>query len=86
MPITARKPSQELLDLVGTLNGKWNGPAAMCLCPAHADGSPSLSIRQGDKGILVHCFAGCASEDVLRELRRITPSRHFERPEPTPFL
>src|SRR3546814_19159592 len=32
---------------------------------------PSLSIRQGDRGILVTCFAGCDREDVLRELRRV---------------
>src|SRR3546814_13534960 len=43
----------------------------MCLCPAHADRTPSLSIRQGDRGILVTCFAGCDREDVLRELRRV---------------
>jgi hypothetical protein len=46
----------------------------MCPCPAHADSTPSLSIRQGNQGILVTCFAGCDREDVLRELRRV-PSR-----------
>lgn len=35
-------------------------------CPAHADRSPSLSIRELDDGrILVHCFADCGVEDVL---------------------
>ena len=43
----------------------------MCRCPAHADRTPSLSIRQGDRGILVTCHAGCDSRDVLRELSRI---------------
>src|SRR3546814_3063691 len=43
----------------------------MGLCPAQADRTPSLSIRQGDRGILVTCFAGCDREDVLRELRRV---------------
>src|SRR3546814_8080702 len=49
----------------------------MCLCPAHADSTPSLSIRQGDRGILVTCFAGCDREDVLRELRRIPIRQHY---------
>src|SRR3546814_10651296 len=53
------------------LGGTWHGRTAMCLCPAHADRTPSLSIRQGDRGILVTCFAGCDREDVLRELRRM---------------
>src|SRR3546814_13342900 len=43
----------------------------MCLCPAHADKTPSLAWRQGDRGILVTCFAGCERSDVLRELARV---------------
>ena len=35
-------------------------------CPAHDDRSPSLAIKDGDDGrVLVHCFAGCETEDVL---------------------
>jgi hypothetical protein len=35
-------------------------------CPAHEDGSPSLSIRELDDGrTLVHCFGGCAAADVI---------------------
>jgi hypothetical protein len=38
-------------------------------CPAHPDRSPSLSIREGRDGrVLLHCFAGCKTEDVLKEL------------------
>jgi hypothetical protein len=77
MPLTARRPSQELVNIVGSLGGTWSGYVAMCRCPAHADSDPSLSIRQGDRSILVTCFAGCAREDVLRELGRIKPGpRH----------
>lgn len=43
----------------------------MCRCPSHADRTPSLAIRQGDRGILVTCHAGCDATDVLRALRRI---------------
>ncbi len=35
-------------------------------CPAHDDRSPSLAIKDCDDGrVLVHCFAGCETEDVL---------------------
>ena len=35
-------------------------------CPAHDDKSPSLAIKDcGDGRLLVHCFAGCETEDVL---------------------
>jgi hypothetical protein len=44
--------------------GKW-----LAKCPAHADGRPSLSVREGSDGrALVHCFAGCAVEEVLDAL------------------
>lgn len=81
MPLTANRPTQELVDIVGMLGGRWSGYVAMCRCPAHNDTDPSLSIRQGDHGILVTCFAGCAREDVLREIGRIRPSHHHPMPE-----
>ena len=35
-------------------------------CPAHIDRTPSLSIRAVDDGrVLIHCFAGCPTIDVL---------------------
>ena len=35
-------------------------------CPAHDDRSPSLAVKDtGDGRILLHCFAGCETEDVL---------------------
>lgn len=41
--------------------GKWTAQ-----CPAHQDDKPSLSISEGKDGrVLVHCFAGCAPEDVV---------------------
>ncbi|HEV2185614.1 MAG TPA: toprim domain-containing protein [Stellaceae bacterium] len=41
-----------------------------CRCPAHQDRSPSLSICDGDKALVVRCWAGCDARDVLGELRR----------------
>jgi hypothetical protein len=35
-------------------------------CPAHADRSPSLSVKELDDGrTLIHCFGGCSVDQVL---------------------
>ena len=35
-------------------------------CPAHDDGTASLSVREADDGkVLVHCFAGCSVHEVV---------------------
>lgn len=71
MPLISNHPTSDLRTLVARLGGKWTGNTAMCRCPSHADRTPSLAIRQGDRGILVTCHAGCDATDVLRALRRI---------------
>ncbi len=71
--LVARIPNADTLRLVEGLNGRWHGYSAICRCPAHNDRDPSLSIRQGDRGILVTCFAGCSAEEVLRALRQVEP-------------
>lgn len=38
-------------------------------CPAHADRSPSLSIREGDDGrILLRCWSGCSAAEIVGAL------------------
>jgi hypothetical protein len=44
----------------------------------HEDRTPSLSLRQGDRGILVHCSAGCDPDVILRELDQIKPIQSYE--------
>ena len=41
----------------------------MCHCPAHADRSPSLSVRVGERSLLFKCFAGCPAVEIIRALR-----------------
>ena len=64
----------------------------MACCPAHPDRNPSLSIKVKDDRILMHCFAGCETHDVLAaiglEMRdimgdnyRFTPHSKPEKPE-----
>jgi len=49
------------LDKVKGRNGSWTAR-----CPAHADNGPSLAVREGDDGrVLLHCFAGCETANVL---------------------
>ena len=41
-------------------DGRW-----VARCPAHPDRSPSLSLKEDDGRILLHCFAGCPTDQVL---------------------
>ena len=54
--------------LLDRLDGvRESGPGKyLSRCPAHDDRSPSLAIKDGDDGrVLIHCFAGCETENVL---------------------
>ena len=45
--------------------GGWS-----CLCPAHDDHKPSLSLSLNEEGtLLAHCYAGCSFPDILSALR-----------------
>lgn len=54
--------------LVEALGGRWTAQGGLCRCPAHADRRPSLSVRPGRTRLLLHCFAGCLPQDILRAL------------------
>ena len=46
-------------------------------CPAHDDRNPSLAIKDGDDGrVLVHCFAGCGTAEVLVPYPRVHDIHH----------
>ncbi len=34
-------------------------------CPAHDDKGPSMTLRQVDEKILIHCFAGCSASEIV---------------------
>lgn len=51
----------DALDAVVPTSAGW-----MARCPGHDDHSPSLSIREGDDGrVLLYCFAGCDTADII---------------------
>lgn len=72
---------------------RQTGPATwLAACPAHADKSPSLSIRELDDGrVLVHDFGGCSVHDVVAaiglEMTDLFPEKPIThaKPERRPF-
>jgi len=44
-------------------SGEWSAR-----CPAHADKSPSLSIKENGGYLLIHCFGGCETAAVMDSL------------------
>jgi len=56
----------DISEILSKFKGiKRRGDGYMALCPAHPDKNPSLSIREADDKILIHCLAGCKIEDIL---------------------
>ena len=56
----------ERLEMVRkTGSNKW-----IARCPAHDDGTPSLSVTEIDNGnrVLIHCHGGCGALDVLESI------------------
>ena len=53
----------EMVRKTGT--GKW-----IARCPAHDDGTPSLSVTEieGGNRLLIHCHANCGALDVLESI------------------
>jgi putative DNA primase/helicase len=57
-------------EIAAALGGaRREGRDWRCRCPLH--GGHSLTLRDGRRGLLVRCWAGCATRDVLAELRRL---------------
>ena len=57
-----------------------NGDGFTALCPAHEDRRPSLSVRDGEKAVLVKCHAGCTAEAVVAELGLTMHELFFNSP------
>lgn len=73
-------PSMVLDRLEGV---RKSGAGWNARCPSHEDRSPSLSIREGERGILLRCFAGCSFSAIVESLG-LRPSDLFHEPLSTP--
>jgi hypothetical protein len=57
-----------LSDLVQKLDARKCKGGYTARCPAHEDKHASLSLTNGDKGVVLHCHAGCTTGDVCAAL------------------
>ena len=59
----------QLRDIVPNLSGvRRGGYGYVARCPAHDDKRPSLSLWEGQGRIMLRCFAGCQTKDVIAKL------------------
>lgn len=71
MSVAYRNPQSVLQDVHAALEAYGKKPKPLIgdsftsLCPAHDDSDPSLSVTIGDRGIMLHCFAGCNTQSIL---------------------
>ena len=59
-----------LQELLAHFDGvkRRNENEYMVRCPCHDDNKQSLSIGLGEKGIVLHCHAGCDCKDILNRI------------------
>jgi hypothetical protein len=55
--------------------GRWVG-----LCPAHEDKSPSLAVKEGERGLLVKCWAGCTLDQITAAIGIHVADLFFDGP------
>lgn len=67
--MTRQTPIEKFKDAYRTKMGCELKVDARCKCPAHADASPSFSIRvKSDNSVSPKCFAGCEYYAILKAL------------------
>jgi len=54
----------------------------LTLCPGHNDREQSLSVKEADDKILVKCFAGCATPDIVASLGLTMADLNLEEYKP----
>jgi predicted P-loop ATPase len=56
--------------IAAALRGRRTGKEWRCLCPAHDDHDPSLSITERNGKVLLTCRAGCEQSAVIEALKK----------------
>jgi 5S rRNA maturation endonuclease (ribonuclease M5) len=78
---------ENILDALrghGSLVNETGQGSAKAQCPAHDDRNPSLSITKTESRTLLHCHAGCPTEDVLAAVNKTMRDLYnepFEHPK-----
>lgn len=65
------------LDAVRPTGGGWRAR-----CPSHADRTPSLSIHEGTRGVLLRCFAACTLTDICQAIHLAPADLFYDAPTP----
>ena len=58
-----------------------SGAGWIAKCPAHEDRSPSLSVKEGQRGVMLRCFAGCSFVAITEALglrQSIFSTSHYQ--------
>ena len=68
-------------EIARTLHGRKSGEGWVARCPVHNDQNPSLSLRDTDGKVLVHCHAGCEQIAVVEALKALGLWQESEPPQ-----
>jgi len=61
-----------------TGEGRWQAR-----CPAHPDKHPSLTVKEGERGLLIKCWTGCELEAVCRAIGVEIQELFYDNKKPT---
>jgi hypothetical protein len=61
-----RAPVALILDRLEGV--RKSGAGWIAKCPAHEDRSPSLSVKEGQMGVMLRCFAGCSFSAIVEAM------------------
>lgn len=59
---------RDFLNLLKAVKGPSASGDYEARCPAHDDKTASLSVKEGEKGIVIKCHAGCRNQDIVDTL------------------
>lgn len=83
-------PIDRILSSLANVKGPDGIGNYYATCPAHESKSrrkDNLTVRQGDRLVILHCFAGCRAEEILKaigmQLSDLYPPRDRNQPRPT---
>jgi DNA primase len=83
--ITAYSRLLDKLETTGKTVRVNGNNTAQAQCPAHDDRTPSLTITATAGSLLLHCHAGCDTDDVLSALG-FTMADLFDNPRGIPYV